>query len=174
MTSEADHILIRRATAEDAAKLASFAARCFELAFGSETKPSDMKRYLAGAFSPAIQAQEIAETGGTVLLAFEEEAAADHLAAYAYFSAGEETIKLHRLYVDVSWHGRGLAARLMRQIIDDSRGRGAKRIQLTVWTKNHKAIAFYKKVGFRICGSETFMVGEDAQTDHAMELVVLS
>jgi diamine N-acetyltransferase len=43
---------------------------------------------------------------------------------------------------------------------------------LCVWMQNHRATAFYVKTGFGVCGSETFMLGEDAQTDHVMEMAV--
>jgi diamine N-acetyltransferase len=173
MTDEAETIVLRRATVDDAAPLSRFAARCFEAAFGAETDPGDMKAYLDKSFSPTIQAQEIADVSATVLLAFAENQT-EQLIGYAYYTDHDDTIELHRLYVDVSWHGRGLAGRLMRRITDSCVELGAKRIQLTVWTKNHRAIAFYERLGFKVYGSETFMVGDDAQTDHAMELVVSS
>jgi len=57
------------------------------------------------------------------------------------------------LYVDKNWHGRGIAGRLMQQVIDwfDP----GKPIELGVATYNERAIAFYRKWGFELVpGSE--------------------
>jgi RimJ/RimL family protein N-acetyltransferase len=47
-----------------------------------------------------------------------------------------------------------------------------ERLQLTVYEKNARAIAFYNKVGFTPVGSTTFTVGDDVQTDIVMERFV--
>ena len=59
--TNSDHIILRRATADDASALSSFAARSFQETFGPESKPSDLEAYLTKAFSPAAQAAEIAD-----------------------------------------------------------------------------------------------------------------
>ena len=163
-----DHIILRRATADDASTLSSFAARCFQETFGPESKPSDMEAYLAEAFSPVAQAAEIANSAAIILLAEDD----GQLAGYAHLVAHDTDMELKRLYLDAPWKGCGLAARLMDRIFEECRRCKADRLWLTVWTQNHRAIAFYEKTGFRVCGSETFMLGEDAQTDHVMEMAV--
>jgi len=167
-----DHIILRRATPDDASALSIFAARCFQETFGPDNKPSDMEAYLSEAFSPAAQAAEIADNTATVILALDHGASDGQLAGYAHLVADETSIQLKRLYVDAPWKGCGLAVRFMDRIFEECRQRGAGRIWLTVWMQNPRAIAFYEKTGFRVSGSETFMLGEDAQTDHVMEMAV--
>ncbi len=36
---------------------------------------------------------------------------------------------------------------------------------LGVWESNHRALAFYRKIGFVLVGSHVFMVGPDPQND---------
>lgn len=170
--TDPDHIILRSATISDASALSSFAARCFQETFGPESRPSDMEAYLAKAFSPAAQAAEIADSAAIVILALDDGTSDGQLAGYAHLITHNTDMELKRLYVDAAWKGHGLAARLMDRILEECRRCGADRLWLTVWTQNHRAIAFYDKVGFRVSGSETFMLGEDAQTDHVMEMAV--
>ena len=167
-----DHIILRRAIADDAGALSGFAARIFRDTFGPDNKPSDMEAYLAGAFSPAIQAAEIADGATIVILALDRGASGDQLVGYAHLVRDATNIMLKRLYIDAAWRGSGLASLFMDRIFEECRRHGADRIWLTAWTQNLRAIAFYEKTGFRVSGSETFMLGEDAQTDHIMEMAV--
>lgn len=41
-------------------------------------------------------------------------------------------------------------------------------IWLGVWQQNEDAIAFYKKMGFAIVGTDTFLLGKDLQLDWVM------
>jgi RimJ/RimL family protein N-acetyltransferase len=57
-------------------------------------------------------------------------------------------------------------------VLRESRQRGAARLELTVFERNARAIAFYLKSGFAAVGSTTFPVGEDLQTDIVMEIAL--
>ena len=103
-----NHIILRRATSDDASALSSFAARSFQATYGPESKPSDMEAYLTKAFSPAAQAAEIADGAATVILAVDGRASAIQLAGYAHLVTHDPDIELKRLYVDVPWKGCGL------------------------------------------------------------------
>ena len=127
-----------------------------------------LEAYLGKAFSPAVQAAEIADPASTFLLTFDGSSGAS-LVGYAHLVQQTPDVQLKRLYVDAAYQGRGLAALLLSKAFEDCRQKGCSRIWLTVWAENHRAISFYRKSGFSICGSETFMLGTDAQTDHVME-----
>jgi ribosomal protein S18 acetylase RimI-like enzyme len=45
---------------------------------------------------------------------------------------------------------------------------GARTLWLGVWERNPRALAFYRKSGFQDVGTQSFMVGEDRQTDRVM------
>lgn len=162
-------IHIRPATAADAAVLSALAEATFRDTFEAENTAEDMDRYVAETFSAATQAAEIADPGGTVLLA--EEGA--QLAGYAYVVAGgappavegPAPLELKRFYVDAGSHGRGVAHALMAAVLDEARARGAQTLWLGVWERNARAVSFYAKHGFTRVGEHTFMLGDDAQTD---------
>ena len=78
------------------------------------------------------------------------------------------TVRMDRLYVRASHRGRGLGRDLMDEAIRLGRRSGRRSLQLGVWESNTAAIAFYEHVGFKACGEETFVMGDDRQRDILM------
>ena len=166
-------ISVRTATAADAAPLAAFAERIFKETFEKDNTPEDMETYLRSSFSPELQAREIADPNFIVLVA---DAPGGDLAAYAELvrnpvppEVGDAAaLELARFYVAKEWHGSGLATRLMQDVVEHARAHGARTLWLGVWEHNGRAIAFYRKHGYREVGSHPFMLGNDRQTDLLM------
>ena len=165
-------MVIYKASLDDAARLAEFAARTFEETFGTDNTAEDMARHRAASYGVAQQAAEIADPGVVTLLADDE----SQLAGYAQLRRNhapvepplDAAVELWRFYVDRPWHGRGVAAQLMAAVRDAAPALGGRQMWLSVWERNPRAIAFYTKSGFRIAGSKDFWVGSDRQTDHVM------
>ena len=82
--------------------------------------------------------------------------------------SGGEPVELVRFYVDGAWHGQGLAHALMDDVLAVATARGAQTVWLSIWQVNARAVAFYRRRGFRILGEQTFHVGDDPQTDWVM------
>jgi ribosomal protein S18 acetylase RimI-like enzyme len=82
--------------------------------------------------------------------------------------AAKRPAELTRIYVLSEWHGRGIASALMRDALDAAAGHGCDRLWLGVWEHNPKAMAFYRKHGFEIVGTQSFMLGQDRQRDLVM------
>ena len=173
--------MIRRAGADDAARLSAFAAATFRDTFGADNTPEDMARYLTETYSPEIQAAEIAEPAAIVLLAEQPGlTGAAELVGYAHLIrgaapdavTGPDPMELKRLYVGQAWHGRGIAAALMAAALGAARQAGARTLWLGVWERNPRAVAFYAKHGFQRVGEHTFRLGTDLQTDWLLARVV--
>jgi diamine N-acetyltransferase len=166
--------IIRPATTADAAAWSVFAQRTFVETFAKDNTPEDMDAYVRAAFSVELQTREIAEPGALVLLALNS----SEVAAYAHLartsvpaSVGDaEAIELMRFYVGREWQGSGLATTLIRETMQQSMMRGARTLWLGVWEHNARAIAFYRKHGFRVVGSHPFLLGSDRQTDLEMAI----
>ena len=168
-----ERFLLRDAVAADAASLAEFGARTFHESFAADNTPEDMRRHLESAFSPERQLREIeAADTDTLLLT-------DHAGRWAGFAQlranrvsdgvpAQGSIELWRFYVDKPWHGTGVASQLMSAAKARAGRRGATTLWLGVWERNARALAFYRKHGFRKVGSQVFVVGVDPQTDHVM------
>ena len=165
--------VIRRATPEDAARLAEFGARTFFETFAADNTPEDMASHLASAWSPSLQDAELRDPLLDTLLAVEPGGA---LAGFAqlraeYAPACVQTlqpIELKRFYVDKPFQGRGLARALMDEVERAARARGARELWLGVFERNLRAQAFYRKCGFEKVGTQIFVVGSDPQRDHVM------
>lgn len=166
------NVTIRPGVPTDAIALAALAAGTFREAFAADNRPEDLALHLATAYGPAQQGRELADPDILTLLVETE----GQLAAYAQLRsgttppcvAGESPVELWRFYVALAWHGRGIAPALMQRVVLEAGSRGARTLWLGVWERNQRAIAFYRKSGFRDVGSHVFMVGTDAQTDRIM------
>jgi ribosomal protein S18 acetylase RimI-like enzyme len=165
-----ESVALRLAAPEDSEALALFASRTFEETFGPDNKPADMADYLSKNFSSEIQRREIADADSVLVLAEDE---AKVLAGYAHILFKGAEVELKRLYVDSGWKGSGLGRILVAEVLRQGTARKGSRVWLSVWERNTRAIAFYRKMGFRVCGSATFVLGDDAQTDNLMELSLL-
>lgn len=171
-TARVAQLRVRRANAADAEMLAQLGERTFRETFGSENTPENMASYVAKAFDVVLVAREIADSKVTYLVGEID----DTPAAYAMVRnspasplvTGPSPLEVVRFYVDRPWHGAGLARALMQACDDEGRRRGAQTLWLGVWEKNPRAIRFYEKCGFRDVGSQTFVLGDDAQTDRVM------
>ena len=161
--------MIRLATQADATALAHFAERVFRATFAHAGSAQDMDMHCGASYSPAIQAGEIADPGRTTMVCELE----GRLAGFGQLRTGktppcvvaEAPVEIQRLYVDATWHGKGIAGELMRALVRDASRRGADVVWLGVWDRNPRAIAFYAKNGFQAAGEHVFMLGNDPQRD---------
>jgi GNAT superfamily N-acetyltransferase len=164
---------IRLAGPADASAVAEFGERSFRETFGPDNRPADMDAYCAATYALERQRAELSAPDRVTLLAEVD----GILAGYAQLRegpapacvTGPDPIELLRFYVDRRWHGQGIAAALMEQTIAQARRRGRRTLFLAVWERNPRAIAFYRKQGFREVGSQTFQLGQDMQDDRVME-----
>ncbi|MFY8128160.1 MAG: GNAT family N-acetyltransferase [Chitinophagaceae bacterium] len=81
-------------------------------------------------------------------------------------STNLKSIELKSLYVDVPYHGKGVAQVLMNCLLQHVSDFNYQLIYLSVWEYNFKAQAFYKKFGFEPSGfTNDFPIGNTPQTD---------
>lgn len=164
-----DAPLIRRATLDDAAALAAFAACAFIETFGAENDADDLGDHVEKTYNLARQSEEIRDADTATLLVERD----GTLAGYAQVCrkrvppcvAGERPIEIYRFYIEHAAHGTGLAQVLMSAAFAQAREWGADVVWLGVWEHNPRAMRFYRKFGFVDVGSIDFFVGPDRQTD---------
>ena len=161
-------VAIRVATVSDAAAVSAFLHRQFNDTFAPHNTESDMLAYCTSAFSPAIQASEIADPNVTVFLA---ETASGQLVGVAMTRAGSvepcvsdpTALEVQRIY------GVGVGRPLMRACLRHALWLGHRCTFLGVWEHNKRALAFYSRWGYRDVGSHIFPLGSDMQTDRIMQ-----
>ncbi len=176
----ADAPRLRRAAPADAEALAAFAARLFRETYGPAGDPAlgggsrltDVDAYAGPHFGPDRQRGELADPALTTLVA---EGPGGALAAYAQLrapsphpDAGPAAAELARFYVDRPWQGRGVAGAMMAAVVDAAGASGAPALWLAVLQRNARAVAFYRRHGFRVAGTSTFRMGAEVQDDWIM------
>ncbi|MFO1414190.1 MAG: GNAT family N-acetyltransferase [Burkholderiales bacterium] len=163
---------IRRARRADASALAAVAEATFRATFATANTPADMERHCRATYGEAIQAAEIADPCRLTLLCED----AGRLVGYAQLRWGkapacvvaQAPAEIQRLYVVAAAHGKGIAQQLMAACLAALAQRAADVAWLGVWERNPRAIAFYRKAGFREVGEHVFVLGTDAQRDVVM------
>ena len=95
-------------------------------------------------------------------------------------------VELNRLYIEEAYQGSGLAASLVDEagsvakaaisarfnVSSAKSGDGAGEpcsLWLGVWEDNPRAVRFYEKMGFKMVGEHSFLVGENVRRDWVME-----
>ena len=163
----------RLAQAADAPALADFMTRNFLAAYGHCSTPGNVAATVARHYGLDAQRRQIADPARINLLAEAE----GRLAGHAQLKVGGEApdgaaklpaVEIGRFYVDVDFHGRGIAQAMMAQVRELARARGGASLWLSVWQEQPQAIRFYEKEGFRIAGTLVFDVGDDPKDDWLM------
>lgn len=163
---------IRRAKTSDAAALRELSEHAFRTAYSWYNTPEDMELYVREHFSAATIEKELADPSLYYLLAFE----ADELIGYtkldlqteALRDCGERPLEIARLYTKPERIGGGIGKLLVDAVADYAMQNGFDCVCLGVWQKNEKAVKFYKREGFVITGTTTFVLGSDPQDDFIM------
>jgi diamine N-acetyltransferase len=167
-----DAVTIRPAKLSDVPALADLARRTWSDAFGDSVSPEDEAVELETTRSEAYFSDALQNK--TILVAEGDDA----LLGYVQF--GDVDIPdvevrpgdqgLQRIYVETASQGRGLGRKLMRAALGHPRLADAKRIYLSVWDRNERAIRLYESLGFRKFGTTTITIGSG---EVAEELVML-
>jgi ribosomal protein S18 acetylase RimI-like enzyme len=87
----------------------------------------------------------------TQFTALDGESAVGHV---ELVSTGEGEARIARVLVDPARQGRGLGELLLRAVVAEARGRGIRLLTLRVIPTNTRAMALYKKLGFRFTGEQ--------------------
>jgi ribosomal protein S18 acetylase RimI-like enzyme len=165
-------VTLRRAVPADAPSLAVLAERTFRDTFGPRNSPENLDQHCEKFFGTDIQQREIEDRGLVTTLAEAEDKLigfSQLRLAHSHASVvAEHPAELNRIYVVGEWHGRGVARDLLQNALDTASGAGCDCLWLGVWEHNAKAMAFYRKFGFEIVGSQAFMLGNDRQRDLVM------
>jgi diamine N-acetyltransferase len=169
-------VIIRIASAGDAALLANLGRQTYYDTFSAQNTVETMALYLEDAFSPQKQAAELADPATLFLIAEDE----GKPVGYARLKeghapecvTGQRPIEIIRFYAIKEYIGHGLGAILMTACLEEAARRTCDTAWLDVWKENPRGIAFYKKWGFAIVGEQGFQMGEELQEDWIMSRLV--
>ena len=168
-----NNTVIRPARLADAAALSALMRRTFVAANGHCSSPENVAAFLETVYTPELQAREIQDPD-TLTVIVEQDG---QWAGFAQLRWGSTpppevgllpTVELGRIYLDAAFHGRGLAAQLVANLLAAASLRGSRSVWLNVWQEAAQAIRFYQKHGFEIVGRSLFKVGDDIKDDWVM------
>ena len=168
-----NNVVIRSARPADAADLSALMRRTFIAANGHCSSPENVAGFLDAAYTPELQAREIRDPD-TLTLIVEQDGQWAGFAQLRWGTAPPPvvsllpTVELGRIYLDPAFHGRGLAAQVVANLLAAASLRGSRSVWLNVWQEAAQAIRFFQKHGFEIMGSSLFRVGDDVKDDWVM------
>ena len=179
-------VRLRQATGADAAALALVGAATFLEAFTWMLPGEDIIAHCAKHHTPKAYRTYLAVEGTRVTLA---EVAGGAPVGYAMLTAPElpsfdvlaTDVELKRIYLlsrfrslktpvlDACGHvveGLRAGQALMEAAVREARAMGRTRLLLGTHAGNERAIAFYRRNGFRVVGTRTFQVGSQVCSDY--------
>ena len=170
--------IIRKATADDAGRLAALAAVTFPLACPPSSSPEDIAAHLANSLSEGHFQGYLADPDVTVLVIDDGGALRgysllvnrpSHDPDVATALTLAPSVELSKCYVHPDHHGLGAAAELMHASLQAAAAAGGAGVWLGVNSQNARAIRFYEKSGFRKVGSKSFRLGTTVEHDFVLE-----
>lgn len=163
---------LRRATPADDGLLADLGGRTFLDAYADEADRAALEAFVSRQFSAEVQGRELADPSVRAVIALLD----DVPCGYLYLQddppevpvGGERPIFLSRLYVDRSAQGMGVGRALFEWSLAEARRLGRDVVWLTVWERNPRAIAIYRRWAFQEVGEVRFPFGEETHRDLVM------
>ncbi len=168
---------ITQPTNTDIPLLADIARRALWESHGHSCAHEDMAAYIANRLSDEALLAELLDERNTFRWIHHEGQAAGYskiiLDSPHEFVAAQNVTKMERLYLLETFHGLGLAQQLFDHNLDIAKQANQVGIWLYVWKENHRAVAFYRKIGFEIVGDGWFKISErHSNPNHVMHLEI--
>jgi len=106
-----------------------------------------------------------------VLLAWQDHKAVGLALFFREFSSwkGAPGVYVQDIYVSADLRGTGVGRKLMQAVTETGRSWGATYCKLSVYGDNESAVAFYRRLGFRISDTECVLVLDDFRKMGKME-----
>jgi ribosomal protein S18 acetylase RimI-like enzyme len=160
-------------TTTDIDTLLAISRETFYTAFSHLNKAGDMDAYAAKSFTCEQIALELNTPGSSFYFALMN----DEIAGFLKLNTGTaqnefkdlSSLEVERLYVLAAYQGRHIGRQLLDFAFTQALNNDHEFIWLGVWEHNRNAIRLYERMGFRLCGSHDFMLGNDRQTDLLMK-----
>ena len=166
---------ITKAKLNDANELANVAKAAFLPAHGHSSPKKDIDNYIDSNFNETTFLKEFSNPKNHYYLIHYN----NKLAGYSKITFNTINVnmvdtnvtKMERLYLLKEFYGLDLGVKLFEFNIELAKKNNQNGIWVNVWVENKRAIAFYKKMGFKIVGRYDFKVSEThSNPNHVMYL----
>ncbi len=148
--------MIYTATLSDIPEIQAIAARVWPVAYKDVSTPGQISYMLDLMYSSeALKKQMLDQCCEFILYKPNE-----HSVGFASYGKNEKGIwRLHKLYVDVDLHGKGIGKILLEEVKKRVAEKGGSELELNV-NKRNKAKDFYYSQGFTLRREEVIDIGE--------------
>jgi len=171
-----EKIKIIKVELQDLEQLQEIARKTFFETFSELNSEENMTKYLAEGFSNEKLSTELRNKNSSFYFA----KIGDEIIGYLKLNIGsaqnemsdQNSLEIERIYVLKEFHGKKVGQLLYNQAIQIAKEKGVSFVWLGVWEENKRAIHFYEKNGFTAFDKHIFLLGEDAQTDILMKLLL--
>jgi GNAT superfamily N-acetyltransferase len=157
-------IKITRPTLPDLPSLTRLAIQSFWESHGHSAAAEDIAGYVGNKLTEEVFRQELLDEDNIFQLLHYNGQPAGYSKIILHSANGyiapKNVTKLERLYFLKEFHGLGLAQQLFEHNRLMALQAGQTGIWLNTWTGNHRAVAFYQKLGFAIVGHTDFKISE--------------
>lgn len=163
---------IRELTDDDIPRLRDIAIKIFRDTFTHLNTPENLEAFLERDYGTESFIKEFAEAGSKYFFISDGDTIAGYLRVRRNTEVdhllGNNTLEIHRIYVDPAWHGKKVGDQLMQFALDIARQDNREWVWLGVWEHNPRAQRFYEKWGFERFSEHDFFMGTEKQTDWLM------
>lgn len=167
---------IRKATLLDVESVLEIEESTFRETYTQYNTPENMEKYVSEKFTNAKIQEEIAQPEVIFFMMEKNSEFIGFAKAIASPVPSElmnhKAIEIERIYVRKAFHGQKLGQKLIEHCCEFAKKEGFEVIWLGVWENNLNALGFYKRMGFEVFGSHTFLLGDEAQLDFLMRKIV--
>lgn len=167
---------IRALSKSDLPKLSELAARSFVETYAGQDPMEELTAYCQKNLSETAFSAAMDEPSCAFFGAFDGPEPVGYLQLrFGQNERGEAAPAdcwLHRIYLDRRAIGTGAGRLLMNFAAEKARERGCRRLWLVVYSKNERAIAFYRKCGMRQVGTFDFDFNGTIHVDPIFEMDV--
>lgn len=161
---------IRPATLDELPLISQLAGRIWRAHYPSILSRQQIEYMLAWMYD-AEQLRKDVDRGAVYELLLLDGRAVGFCATEAFAKDG--VMKLHKLYLEVGEHGRGLGSLLLAHVEEQARRRGLAKVVLGVNRRNAKAIRAYERNGYAIREELKTDIGQGfVMDDYIMEKAV--
>lgn len=164
-------ISIETATPHDIPALQLLAHRIWHAHYPDIITKEQIDYMLAEGYSTDMIEAEMTDQGITWLKILADK---EMIGFAAFGPYGEKIMKLHKLYLDISFHSKGIGTAALAAVEQRAATAGASAILLNVNKFNHKAIASYKRNGYQVAESVVNAIGNGfVMDDYVMKKILI-
>lgn len=164
---------LRLATDTDAGGLAKLATQTFFDSWQQYNSKEDMQSFVDTHFSEENLKKQIQQADTFYLITSDE----SEDIGYLKLKKGNpkklfidpDAAEIEKLYVLSKYQSNGVGNILIEVAESFANQYKYNVLWLSVWKPNLRAMSFYQRLGFKICGEQEFLLGNDVQYDFLMK-----